>query len=52
MSSFKPKAPSHPESFTILLPGIDPDALTASEQLLDQNNKEFHCFFNERKIHK
>ena len=52
MTSFKPNTPSKPETFSIIVPGITPDAAALSEQLLLKNNKEFHIFFNEKKFHK
>ncbi|KAI9250765.1 hypothetical protein BY458DRAFT_22457 [Sporodiniella umbellata] len=51
MSSFKPTAPTKPESFTIVLPGSNKDAHEETEQLLLKNNKDFHIFFNEKKFH-
>jgi hypothetical protein len=51
MTSFKPNTPSKPEAFSIIVPGITPDAALLSEQLLLKNNKEFHIFFNEKKFH-
>jgi len=52
MTSFKPNTPNKPETFSIIVPGITPDAALLSEQLLQKNNKEFHIFFNEKKFHK
>ncbi|KAG2230873.1 hypothetical protein BDF21DRAFT_386191 [Thamnidium elegans] len=51
MTSFKPSLPNKPETFTITTPGISPETALLSEQLLNRNNKEFHCFFNDRKFH-
>ncbi|KAI7903714.1 uncharacterized protein BX663DRAFT_530827 [Cokeromyces recurvatus] len=51
MSHFKPKVPLQPDSFSILLPGITPEAAQLSEKLLMRNNKEFHIFFNDKKFH-
>lgn len=52
MSTFKPSLPNKPETFTITTPGVSPEAALLSEQLLNRNNKEFDCFFNDRKFHK
>ncbi|KAI8987312.1 hypothetical protein BDF20DRAFT_849389 [Mycotypha africana] len=51
MSSFKPNIPLQPETFTMLVPGVSPAAAALSEQLLEKNNHDFHCFFNEKKFH-
>ncbi|CEP10776.1 hypothetical protein [Parasitella parasitica] len=51
MASFKPDIPNKPEAFSIIVPGITPEAALLSEQLLTKNNKEFHCFFNDKKFH-
>lgn len=52
MSTFKPKTPARPESFSIIAPGVSPEAALLSGQLLNKNHKEFHCFFNDKKFHK
>ncbi|KAK4512489.1 Karyopherin transporter [Mucor velutinosus] len=51
MTSFKPNTPNKPETYSIIVPGITPDAALLSEQLLQKNNREFHIFFNEKKFH-
>lgn len=52
MTSFKLNTPARPETFSLITPGASPEAALLSEQLLNRNNKEFHCFFNNRKFHK
>jgi hypothetical protein len=52
MTSFKPIIPLKPDTFTLIVPGVTPEAALLSEQLLIRNNKEFDCFFNDRKFHK
>ncbi|KAG1315074.1 hypothetical protein G6F61_000147 [Rhizopus arrhizus] len=51
MSKFTPAIPSKPETFTMVLPGVNEEAHKLSEELLLKNNKEFHIFFNEKKFH-
>ncbi|KAI7892228.1 uncharacterized protein EV154DRAFT_441653 [Mucor mucedo] len=51
MSTFKPTIPAKPESFSIIAPGVSPEAALLSDHLLSKNHKEFHCFFNEKKFH-
>ncbi|KAI9486089.1 MAG: hypothetical protein EXX96DRAFT_30833 [Benjaminiella poitrasii] len=48
---YKPKIPHQPDIFSIIMPGITPEAAQLSTQLLMKNNKEFHCFFNDKKFH-
>lgn len=52
MSTFKPTLPSKPQSFSLITPGVSPEAALLSDQLLSKNHQEFHCFFNEKKFHK
>lgn len=52
MCSFKPTLPNKSEIYTIATPGVSPETASLAEQLLNRNNKEFHCFFNDKKFHK
>lgn len=51
MSSFLPRPITKPESFSLVVPGVSPEAALVSEQLLSRNHKEFHCFFNDKGFH-
>ncbi|KAG1149430.1 hypothetical protein G6F37_005133 [Rhizopus arrhizus] len=51
MSNFTPSIPSEPESFTMVLPGINKEAHTLSEQLILKNHKDFDIFINDKKFH-
>jgi hypothetical protein len=53
MTDFKPKIPSNPEAYTLIIPGASPkEAAKISEELLVKNDKAFHIFFNDKKFHK
>jgi hypothetical protein len=53
MTDFKPKVPSKPEAYNLIIPGANPrEATKLSEELLGKNNQKFHIFFNDRKFHK